>query len=55
METNNNIKNFERIYENANGNNEIIERDKIELIDDFISKMKLLIYQGQFIIKTFRK
>ena len=55
MENNNNIKDFERVYQNAKTNNEITKRDKIELIDDFINKMKELIHQGHFIIEAMEK
>ena len=52
MENDNNIKDFERIYKSSNTNSETTRRDKIELIDDFINRMKQLIHQGQFIIEA---
>ena len=55
MENNNDIRDFERIYQSAKFNNEPTKRDKIELIDDFINKMKALIHQGQFIIDALKK
>ena len=55
MENNNNIKNFEKIYRESNVGNGTTRRDKIELIDDFINKMKQLIHQGQFIIDALKK
>ena len=54
MENNNSIRDFERVYQSANNNNEITKLDKIELIDDFINKMKVLIHQGQFIIDALK-
>ena len=52
---NDNIKDFENIYQSSKANNEATKRDKIELIDDFINKMKALIHQGQFLIDALKK
>jgi hypothetical protein len=49
MESKNKL--FENIYQ-ENKNGEITSRDKIELLTDFINKMKNLIHQGEFIIEA---
>ena len=41
---------FENIYREVN--HETTNRDKIELMTDFINRLKEIIYKGQFIIEA---
>ena len=50
MEKKGNIKSLEDIYQDSQ--DKITKLDKIELITDFINKLKQVIHQGQFIIET---
>jgi hypothetical protein len=45
---------FESIYQETK-NGRITSRDKIELMTDFINKMKNIVHQGQLIIKELEK
>ena len=49
MNRNNNIRSFENIYRESN---KVTNRDKIELMSDFINKLKQVIHQGEFIIES---
>ena len=50
---NNKNRLFEKIYQESN--RETTKMDTVELITDFVNKMRSLIYQAQFVIDCLNK
>ena len=53
MENKNRIKSFDNIYKESN--QELTNKDKVELMTNFISKMKEMIHIGRFLIQELEK